>query len=72
MAPSVALRPRRDPTSTKRAGPRDPMKRVLLIIGGGIAAYKCLDLIRRLGERGVAVRCVMTEAAQAFITPLAV
>jgi phosphopantothenoylcysteine decarboxylase/phosphopantothenate--cysteine ligase len=48
------------------------MKRVLLIIGGGIAAYKCLDLIRRLGERGVAVRCVMTEAAQAFITPLAV
>ncbi len=48
------------------------MKRVLLIIGGGIAAYKCLDLIRRLGERGIAVRCVMTEAAQAFVTPLAV
>ncbi|MCC7254221.1 phosphopantothenoylcysteine decarboxylase [Hyphomicrobium sp.] len=48
------------------------MKRVLLIIGGGIAAYKCLDLIRRLGERGIAVRCVMTQAAQAFITPLAV
>lgn len=48
------------------------MKRVLLIIGGGIAAYKCLDLIRRLAERNVAVRCVMTEAAQAFITPLAV
>jgi phosphopantothenoylcysteine decarboxylase/phosphopantothenate--cysteine ligase len=48
------------------------MKRVLLIIGGGIAAYKCLDLIRRLAERGVAVRCVMTKAAQEFITPLAV
>ncbi|WP_334149757.1 phosphopantothenoylcysteine decarboxylase domain-containing protein [Hyphomicrobium sp.] len=48
------------------------MKRVLLIIGGGIAAYKCLDLIRRLGERGIAVRCVMTKAAQAFVTPLAV
>jgi phosphopantothenoylcysteine decarboxylase/phosphopantothenate--cysteine ligase len=48
------------------------MKRVLLIIGGGIAAYKCLDLIRRLGERGFAVRCVMTKAAQEFITPLAV
>jgi phosphopantothenoylcysteine decarboxylase/phosphopantothenate--cysteine ligase len=48
------------------------MKRVLLIIGGGIAAYKCLDLIRRLGERGIAVRCVMTKAAQEFITPLAV
>ncbi len=48
------------------------MKRVLLIIGGGIAAYKCLDLIRRLQERGHGVRCVMTKAAQEFITPLAV
>ncbi|MGE0024325.1 MAG: bifunctional phosphopantothenoylcysteine decarboxylase/phosphopantothenate--cysteine ligase CoaBC, partial [Hyphomicrobium sp.] len=48
------------------------MKRVLLVIGGGIAAYKCLDLIRRLAERGVGVRCVMTKAAQEFITPLAV
>src|SRR5690606_4532664 len=47
-------------------------KRVLLIIGGGIAAYKCLDLIRRLRERGASVRCVMTRAAQQFITPLAV
>ncbi len=47
-------------------------KRILLIIGGGIAAYKCLDLIRRLRERGAAVRCVMTAAAQQFITPLAV
>jgi phosphopantothenoylcysteine decarboxylase/phosphopantothenate--cysteine ligase len=48
------------------------MKRVLLVIGGGIAAYKCLDLIRRLNERGFAVRCVMTKAAQEFVTPLAV
>ncbi len=47
-------------------------KRILLIIGGGIAAYKCLDLIRRLRERGAAVRCVMTAAAGEFITPLAV
>ena len=47
-------------------------KRVLLIIGGGIAAYKSLDLIRRLRERGVAVRVVMTDAAQKFITPLSV
>lgn len=47
-------------------------KRVLLIIGGGIAAYKALDLIRRLRERGVAVRAVMTAAAQEFITPLSV
>ncbi|MCT7376169.1 bifunctional phosphopantothenoylcysteine decarboxylase/phosphopantothenate--cysteine ligase CoaBC [Chelativorans salis] len=45
-------------------------KRVLLIIGGGIAAYKCLDLIRRLRERGAAVRCVMTQASREFITPL--
>ncbi len=46
--------------------------RVLLIIGGGIAAYKCLDLIRRLRERGISVRCILTPAAQQFVTPLAV
>src|SRR5215831_16489787 len=45
-------------------------KRILLIIGGGIAAYKSLDLIRRLRERGAAVSVVMTQAAQEFITPL--
>ena len=47
-------------------------KRILLVIGGGIAAYKSLDLIRRLRERGASVRCVMTRAAQEFITPLPV
>ena len=47
-------------------------RRILLILGGGIAAYKCLDLIRRLRERGAKVRAVMTAAAQQFITPLAV
>ncbi|MDI6026956.1 bifunctional phosphopantothenoylcysteine decarboxylase/phosphopantothenate--cysteine ligase CoaBC [Corticibacterium sp. UT-5YL-CI-8] len=47
-------------------------KRILLIIGGGIAAYKTLDLIRRLRERGASVRAVMTSAAQEFITPLSV
>ncbi|MDO6729896.1 bifunctional phosphopantothenoylcysteine decarboxylase/phosphopantothenate--cysteine ligase CoaBC [Marinovum sp. 2_MG-2023] len=47
-------------------------KRVLLIIGGGIAAYKCLDLIRRLRERGVSVSPVMTRAAEEFVTPLSV
>ena len=47
-------------------------KRIVLIIGGGIAAYKCLELIRRLRERGTAVRAVMTKAAQEFITPLSV
>ena len=46
-------------------------RRVLLVIGGGIAAYKALDLIRRLRERGAAVRCVLTEGAQKFVTPLA-
>jgi phosphopantothenoylcysteine decarboxylase/phosphopantothenate--cysteine ligase len=47
-------------------------KRILLIIGGGIAAYKSLDLIRRLRERGASVRCVMTAAAREFVTPLSV
>jgi phosphopantothenoylcysteine decarboxylase/phosphopantothenate--cysteine ligase len=47
-------------------------KRILLIIGGGIAAYKALDLIRRLRERGASVRCVMSAAAQEFVTPLSV
>ena len=45
--------------------------RVLLIIGGGIAAYKSLDLIRRLQDRGMTVRCILTKAAQEFVTPLA-
>jgi phosphopantothenoylcysteine decarboxylase / phosphopantothenate---cysteine ligase len=45
--------------------------RILLIVGGGIAAYKSLDLIRRLQERGARVRCVLTGAAQHFVTPLA-
>jgi phosphopantothenoylcysteine decarboxylase/phosphopantothenate--cysteine ligase len=47
-------------------------RRILLIISGGIAAYKSLDLIRRLRERSYAVRVVMTKAAQAFVTPLSV
>ncbi|EHS51415.1 phosphopantothenoylcysteine decarboxylase/phosphopantothenate/cysteine ligase [Rhizobium sp. PDO1-076] len=47
-------------------------KRILLIVAGGIAAYKSLDLIRRLRERGAVVRPIMTRAAQEFITPLAV
>jgi phosphopantothenoylcysteine decarboxylase / phosphopantothenate---cysteine ligase len=47
------------------------LARVTLIIGGGIAAYKALDLIRRLKERQIHVRCVLTKAAQQFVTPLA-
>ncbi|EJF74563.1 bifunctional phosphopantothenoylcysteine decarboxylase/phosphopantothenate--cysteine ligase CoaBC [Bartonella alsatica] len=46
-------------------------KSLLLIIGGSIAAYKALDLIRRLQERGACLNIVMTKAAQKFITPLA-
>jgi phosphopantothenoylcysteine decarboxylase/phosphopantothenate--cysteine ligase len=49
-----------------------PEQRILLVIGGGIAAYKTLDLIRRLRERGFFVRAMMTEAAQRFVTKLAV
>ena len=53
-----------DPTSVN--------KRILLIIGGGIAAYKCLELIRRGQERGLNFRCVLTEAGSNFVTPLSV
>ncbi|WP_289042793.1 bifunctional phosphopantothenoylcysteine decarboxylase/phosphopantothenate--cysteine ligase CoaBC [uncultured Aliiroseovarius sp.] len=45
-------------------------KHILLIIGGGIAAFKALDLIRRLRERGAAVTPVLTRAGQEFVTPL--
>ena len=45
-------------------------KRILLIVAGGIAAFKSLELIRRLRERGAAVRCVITEAGARFVTPL--
>ncbi|MGB8812760.1 MAG: bifunctional phosphopantothenoylcysteine decarboxylase/phosphopantothenate--cysteine ligase CoaBC [Paracoccaceae bacterium] len=47
-------------------------KRILLIIGGGIAAYKSLDLIRRLRERGAVVTPVLTRAGAEFVTPLSV
>ncbi len=47
-------------------------KKVFLIISGGIAAYKCLDLIRRLREQGADVRCCLTENAKEFVTPLSV
>ena len=47
-------------------------KNVLLIIGGGIAAYKTLELIRRLRERGAGVRAILTQAGSHFVTPLSV
>ena len=46
------------------------MKRVLLVVGGGIAAYKAAELIRLLRKRGHAVRCVLTEGASHFVTPM--
>jgi phosphopantothenoylcysteine decarboxylase/phosphopantothenate--cysteine ligase len=64
-----------EPPNAPAAQPARPaaadLRRVVLIMGGGIAAYKSLDLIRRLRERRCAVRCILTAAAQAFITPLA-
>lgn len=47
-------------------------KKILLIIGGGIAAYKCLDLIRRLKERGVNIQAILTKGGAQFVTPLSV
>ena len=47
-------------------------KHILLIIGGGIAAFKSLDLIRRLRERGAIVTPVLTRAGEEFVTPLSV
>lgn len=49
-----------------------PEASITLIIGGGIAAFKSLDLIRRLKERRIEVRCVLTKAAEQFVTPLSV
>src|SRR4030095_14019939 len=54
--------------ASAEAATRPP--RVPLIIGGGIAAFKSLELIRRLKERQIEVRCVLTKAAQQFVTPL--
>jgi phosphopantothenoylcysteine decarboxylase/phosphopantothenate--cysteine ligase len=66
LARGTEEQPGREPATAPPIG----AKRVLLIVGGGIAAYKSLDLIRRLKERGLAVRCILTKAAQEFVTPL--
>jgi len=47
-------------------------KRILLIISGGIAAYKSLELIRLIRQEGASVRCILTKAATQFVTPLSV
>jgi phosphopantothenoylcysteine decarboxylase / phosphopantothenate---cysteine ligase len=69
-----AARPRQTVSALAPQRPHVPaakQARILLIIGGGIAAYKSLDLIRRLREHRIHVRCILTAAAQHFITPLA-
>jgi phosphopantothenoylcysteine decarboxylase/phosphopantothenate--cysteine ligase len=58
------------PSRTPLPARESDQPRITLIIGGGIAAYKALDLIRRLKERHIHVRCVLTRAAQQFVTPL--
>ena len=66
----LRLRPPWPPPALRRSTLGSDPARVTLIIGGGIAAYKSLDLIRRLKERNIRVRCVLTKAAQQFVTPL--
>src|SRR5581483_7308157 len=70
--PSGARPSSATPSSAKPAPSEAAASQILLIIGGGIAAYKSLDLIRRLRERAIAVRVVMTRAAQEFVTPMSV
>ena len=73
-SPATRVTALRAPASDRLPSPSSGtgLARVTLIIGGGIAAYKSLDLIRRLKERHIDVRCVLTKAAQHFVTPLAV
>src|SRR6266702_4287561 len=69
--PGTPQQPSVAPAASPRAVSAAGEAHVTLIIGGGIAAYKSLDLIRRLKERHINVRCVLTNAAQQFVTPLA-
>jgi phosphopantothenoylcysteine decarboxylase/phosphopantothenate--cysteine ligase len=71
-AADAPLAARQSAKPAKTIDPEVAASQILLIIAGGIAAYKSLDLIRRLRERGIAVRVVMTRAAQEFVTPLSV
>jgi len=70
--PETVTPPTAQTTSPQQTdtAPAAQVRRVLLIIGGGIAAYKSLDLIRRLKERRIALRCIITKAGREFVTPL--
>jgi phosphopantothenoylcysteine decarboxylase / phosphopantothenate---cysteine ligase len=74
LAEGAAEAPAEPRTAAAKAPARaaTTARQILLIISGGIAAYKSLDLIRRLRERSYAVRVVMTRAAQEFVTPMSV
>jgi phosphopantothenoylcysteine decarboxylase/phosphopantothenate--cysteine ligase len=67
-----AVPPEASPAPASLRSSAVPEASVTLIIGGGIAAFKSLDLIRRLKERRIEVRCVLTKAAEQFVTPLSV
>lgn len=67
-----AIPPEASPAPASPRTSAVPGASVTLIIGGGIAAFKSLDLIRRLKERRIEVRCVLTKAAEQFVTPLSV
>jgi phosphopantothenoylcysteine decarboxylase / phosphopantothenate---cysteine ligase len=69
-SPAPVFRAPAEKQSQQTDGAAAGLSRVTLIIGGGIAAYKALDLIRRLKERRIHIRCVLTKAAQHFVTPL--
>lgn len=67
---SDRLQPVSSPSPTAPSAASLAGRRVLLIVSGGIAAYKTPDLVRRLRERGAAVRCVLTSGGAQFVTPL--
>jgi phosphopantothenoylcysteine decarboxylase/phosphopantothenate--cysteine ligase len=67
---AVRTQPAEGPSPAAQRVSASGEPRVTLIIGGGIAAFKALELIRRLKERHIQVRCVLTKAAQQFVTPL--
>jgi phosphopantothenoylcysteine decarboxylase / phosphopantothenate---cysteine ligase len=69
---AVRLAPLAQYKAERTTAPTASEPRIVLVIGGGIAAYKSLDLIRRLREHGAHLRCILTPAARHFVTPLAV
>lgn len=71
MAKKPPRKTARRPSSGAAPAHYNVQRRVLLIVTGGIAAYKTPELVRRLKERGLVVRCVLTRGGKEFVTPLA-